>query len=63
MLMVMLICCIMAAAAYYLVRTFRGGTSFRTISVIMVMAAPALLVVLFSLLKAVFDLIRRSQRR
>jgi hypothetical protein len=63
MLMVMLICCIMAAAAYYLVKTFEGGTSFRTTSLIMAMVAPAALVVLFSLLKAVFDWIRRSRRR
>jgi hypothetical protein len=59
----MLICCIMAAAAYYLVKAFQGGTSIRTVSVTIAMAAPVLLVVLFSLLKALIDWIRRSQHR
>jgi hypothetical protein len=63
MLMLMLIFCIMAAAAYYLVRAVQGGTSFRTVSVIMITAAPALLVVLLSLLRAVFEWTRRSRRR
>jgi hypothetical protein len=62
LLMVMLICCIVAAAAYYLVKALQGGTSLRTVSIIMAMAAPALLLVLFSLMKALFDWIGRNRR-
>jgi hypothetical protein len=63
LLMVMLICCIVAAAAYYLIRAFQGGTRLRTMSLTIAMAAPALLVVLFSLVKAFIDWTRRSRRR
>ena len=62
LLIVMLICCIMAATAYYFVRAVRGGTGLHTMSVTIAMAAPVLLVVLFSLLKALIDWIRRGPR-
>jgi hypothetical protein len=63
MLLLMLIFCIMAAAAYYLVRAVRGGVSFRTISIIMAMAAPPLLMILLSLLRALSDWFRHGPHR
>ncbi len=58
--MVMLIACVMAAAGFYLVKAIRSGASFGAVSIVIAMAAPALLMVFVSLLRS---LIRNMNRR
>jgi hypothetical protein len=61
MFMIMLIACVMAAAGFYLVKAIRGGASFGAISIVMAMAAPALLMVFVSLLRSLIQTINERQ--
>jgi len=63
LMLVMLIFCVMSAAGYYLVRAIRSGASFGAISIVLAMAAPAVLLVSISVSRQVLAWIGRHGRR
>jgi len=63
LLMVMLVFCMMAAAAHYLVKGIQQGTSIQAIAVILAMVAPVLLLTVVSLGRQLMIYLERRSRR
>jgi len=62
LLLIMLVCCTLAASLSYLFQAVREGHDSSPIFVIMTAAAPTLLIVVLSFLGALFALGRRNRR-
>ncbi len=54
LLLMMVLCCVLAAGAFYLVRGLQTGIGVRLPYILLVVAGPGLLVVSVSLLRALF---------
>jgi hypothetical protein len=54
MMLVMLVFCVMAAAAYYFVRALRGERTFQVLFILFTVTAPLLLVVVISSVRALW---------
>ena len=63
LMLFMLVACVTAAAASYLVRAVRSGTSYKAVFIIFALAAPMLLMTLLSLGRLVLTWLDRHARR
>jgi len=62
LMLLMLVCCVMAAAGSYLVRALRSGTSVKAFFVIFTLTAPIALLVILNLFRFVMDRLSRRER-
>ncbi len=59
LMLVMLVCCVMAATGYYLVQSLGGGRQTRTVFILFTLVAPLILVVAVSMLRGIWLRLRR----